>query len=121
MLGDADSYAPLRNGFDAVANEKIWVGNQYGYLNRSEWPVFMVFPNGFALWKAPVLCIAVNGANLTTESTNLVVRNLDPDGAYRVYIGEDVYSDWTHSGDELTITTPALSSDALKIRVVEVQ
>jgi len=63
----------------------------------------------------------VNGAGVTTETTDLVVRNLDTKGAYRVYIGDDVYTDWTRSGGELTITTPALSSDLLKIRVVEAQ
>ena len=52
----------------------------------------------------------VNGAGVTTETTDLVVRNLDTKGAYRVYIGDDVYTDWT-----------ALSSDLLKIRVVEAQ
>jgi hypothetical protein len=161
-MGDADNYALLRKGFDAVAGERIWVGSHYGYLNRSEWPVFMVFPNGFSLWAEatdadnnfrsvvedprgpdfyaqpfvaevsnrdafvnqavwddPVLYVTVNGAAVTTDTTDLVVRNLDENGAYRVYIGEDVYTDWTHSGAELSITTPALSSDLLNIRVVE--
>jgi len=58
---------------------------------------------------------------VTTEPTDLVVRNLDENGAYRVYIGEEIYDGWTRSGTELTITTPALSSDLLKIRVVEAQ
>ena len=163
-MGDADSYALLRNGFDAVAGERIWVGSHYGYLNRSYWPVFMVFPNGFTLWAEattaennfrsvvedprgpefyaqpfvaqvsnrdafvnqavwddPVLYVTVNGADVTTETTDLVLRNLDENGAYRVYIGEEVYTDWTRSGTELTITTPALSSGLLKIRVVEAQ
>lgn len=163
-MGDADSYALLRNGFDLVAGQRLWVGNQYGFLNRSEWPAFMVFPNGFTLWAEattaennfrsvvedprgpefyaqpfvahvsnrdafvnqavwtdPVLYISVNGAGVTTETTELVVRNLDPDGAYRVYFGEEVHTEWTHSGTELTIVTPALSSDPLKIRVVRGQ
>jgi hypothetical protein len=72
-----------------------------------------------AVWDDPVLYVTVNGAAVTTNATDLVVRNLDENGAYRVYIGEDVYTDWTHSGAELTITTPALSSDLLNIRVVE--
>jgi hypothetical protein len=163
-MGDADSYALLRNGFDAVAGERIWVGSHYGYLNRSDWPVFMVFPNGFTLWAEattadnnfrsvvedprgpdfyaqpfvaqvsnrdafvnqavwddPVLYVTVNGADVTTETTDLVVRNLDAKRAYRVYVGEDIYTDWIRSGAELTITTPALSSDLLNIRVVEAQ
>ena len=163
-MGDSDSYALLRKGFDAVAGQRIWVGNQYGFLNRSEWPVFMVFPNGFklwaeattaennfrsvvedprgpdfyaqpfvaqvsnrdafvnqAIWVDPVLYIAANGADVTTESTDIIVRNLDPNRVYRVYIGEDIYDAWTQLGSELTITTPALSNDLLKIRVVEGQ
>jgi hypothetical protein len=163
-MGDAENYALLRNGFDLISGERLWVGNQYGFLNRSEWPAFMVFPNGFTLWAEattaknnfrsvvedprgpefyaqpfvaqvsnrdafvnqafwdhPVLYVTVNGAGVTTETTDLVVRNLDTRGAYRVYIGDDVYTDWTRSGGELTITTPALSSDLLKIRVVEAQ
>ena len=161
-MGDADNYALLRKGFDAVAGERIWVGNQYGFLNRSEWPAFMVFPNGFtlwaeatsaennfrsvvenprgsefyaqplvkhvsnrdafinqAVWSDPVLYVTVNGAGVTTETTDIVVSNLDPNGAYRVYAGEDIYTSWTRSGAELTITTPPLSSDLLKLRVVE--
>ena len=163
-MGDAENYALLRKGFDLISGERLWVGNQYGFLNRSEWPAFMVFPNGFTLWAEattaknnfrsvvedprgpefyaqpfvaqvsnrdafvnqavwhdPVLYVTVNGAGVTTETTDLVVRNLDAKGAYRVYIGDDVYTDWTRSGGELTITTPALSSDLLKIRVVEAQ
>jgi hypothetical protein len=147
-----------------ISGELLWVGNQYGYLNRSEWPAFMALPNGFTLWAEattaennfrsvvenprspdfyeqpvvghvsngdafvnqavwadPVLYVTVNGADVTTEPTDLVVRNLDEDGAYRVYIGEEIYDGWTRSGTELTITTPALSSDLLKIRVVEAQ
>lgn len=161
-MGDADSYALLRKGFDAVAGDRIWVGNQYGFLNRSEWPVFMVFPNGFTLWAEattatnnfrsvvedprgpefytqpfvaqvsnrdafvnqavwddPVLYVTVNGARVTTETTDLVVRNLDVNRAYRVYVGKEVYETWTRSGSELVITTPALSTDLLKVRVVE--
>jgi|GEM_PF-1999911 len=161
-MGDADNYALLRNGFDLIAGERIWVGNQYGFLNRSEWPVFMVFPNGFTLWAEattaennfrsvvenprtpefyaqpfvahvsnrdafvnqaiwvdPVLYVTVNGGQVTTETTNLVVRNLDESHEYRVYLGEEIYTDWTRSGNELTVTTPALSSDPLKLRVVQ--
>jgi len=160
-MGDAESYALLRNGFDLVAGERMWVGNQYGFLNRSEWPAFMVFPNGFklwaeattaennfrsvvedprgpefyaqpfiahvsnqdafvnqAVWDDPVLYVTVNGAGVTTEPTDLVVRNLNANAAYRVYIGEELHNEWTQSGTELTITTPALSSDLLMIRVV---
>jgi len=163
-MGDTESYALLRKGFDVVAGERIWVGNQYGFLNRSEWPVFMVFPNGFTLWAEatsaennfrsvvedprgpefyaqpfvaqvsnrdafvnqavwddPVLYVTVNGADVTREPTDLVVRNLDPQRAYRVYIGEDIYEGWTRSAAELTISTAALSRDLLKIRVVEGQ
>jgi len=161
-MGDTENYALLRKGFDLVAGQRLWVGNQYGFLNRSEWPVFMVFPNGFTLWAEatsaennfrtvvenprgpefyaqpmvahvsnndafvnqavwddPVLYVTLNGADVTTETTDLVVRNLDSDAAYRVYIGENVYADWTRSGTELTITTPPLSSDLLRIRVVK--
>jgi hypothetical protein len=163
-MGDTDNYALLRNGFDLISGELLWVGNQYGYLNRSEWPAFMALPNGFrlwaeattaennfrsvvenprspefyeqpvvgrvsnedafvnqAVWDDPVLYVTINGADVTTEPTDLVVRNLDENGAYRVYIGEEIYDGWTRSGTELTITTPALSSDLLKIRVVEAQ
>ncbi len=163
-MGDTESYALLRKGFDLVAGDRIWVGNQYGFLNRSDWPLFMVFPNGFKLWAEattgennfrsvvenprgpdfyeqpfvahvsnrdafvnqaawnhPVLYVTVNGAEVTTEPTDLVVRNLKADGAYRVYIGEEIYTDWTQSGSELNITTPALSEELLKIRVVEGQ
>ncbi len=163
-MGDADSYALLRKGFDAVAGERFWVGNQYGFLNQSEWPLFMVFPNGFtlwaeattaennfrsvvedprgpdfyaqpfvshvsnpdafvnqAIWDDPILYVTVNGAQVTTRPTDLVVRNLDPDRAYRVYIGEDVHGSWTRSDSELTIHAPALSSDLMKIRIVEGQ
>ena len=163
-MGDDESYALLRRGFDLVAGERIWVGNQYGFLNRSEWPLFMVFPNGFtlwaeattaennfrsvvedprgpdfyaqpivahvsngdafvnqAVWNDPVLYVSVNGGHVTSEATDMVVRNLDKNRAYRVYIGDDVYTNWTRSGAELTITTPALSSGLLKIRVVEGQ
>jgi hypothetical protein len=163
-MDDAESYALLRKGFDLVAGDRIWVGNQYGFLNRSEWPVFMVFPNGFtlwaeattgennfrsvvedprgldfyqqpfvghvsnrdafvnqAVWKDPVLYVALNGAEVTTEPTELLVRNLDAGAEYRVYIGEEIHTDWTRSGDALTIRTPALSNDLLKIRVVEGQ
>lgn len=163
-MGDAENYALLRKGFDVVAGERIWVGNQHGFLNRSLWPVFMVFPNGFTLWaeattaennfrsvvddprgsdfyeqpfvkhvsnrdafvnqaawKEPVLYVTVNGAEVTTESTEIVVGNLDPGGAYRVYVGEEIYEQWTHVGNELVIETPALSSELLKIRVVEAQ
>jgi hypothetical protein len=49
-MGDAENYALLRNGFDLISGERLWLGNQYGFLNRSEWPAFMVFPNGFTLW-----------------------------------------------------------------------
>jgi hypothetical protein len=163
-MGDDDNYALLRAGFDEVAGRRLWVGNQYGYLDRSEWPVFMVFPNGFSLWaeatsadnnfrsvvedprgrefyeqpfvehvsnrdafvnqaawRAPVLYLTVNGADVTTEPTEIVVGKVDPDGAYRVYIGEELYEQWTHDEARLTIATPALSSELLKIRVVEAQ
>ena len=65
--------------------------------------------------------VAVNGAEVTAEPTDIVVGNLDPEGAYRVYIGEVIYEGWTQESDTLTITTPALSSEALQIRVVEGQ
>jgi len=161
-MGDEDNYELLRNGFDEVAGRRLWVGNHYGYLDRLEWPLFMVFPNGFRLWaeatsaennfrsvvetprgpefyaqpfvthvsnrdafvnqaawRAPVLYVTINGAEVTIGSTNIVVGNLDPEGAYRVYIGEELHDAWTHEGTELTIETPALSSDPLAIRVVE--
>jgi len=38
-----------------------------------------------------------------------------------VFIGEDIYEGWMFSGTELTIETPALSSEPLEIRVVEAQ
>ncbi|MGB9340174.1 MAG: hypothetical protein WCB63_13085, partial [Polyangiales bacterium] len=74
-----------------------------------------------AVWDDPVLYVTVNGADVTREPTDLVVRNLDPQRAYRVYIGEDIYEGWTRSVAELTISTAALSRDLLKIRVVEGQ
>lgn len=163
-MGDAENYALLRRGFDAVAGQRLWVGNQFGYLNRSEWPVFMVFPNGFtlwaeattadnnfrsvvenprdaafytqpfirrvsnpdafvnqAVWQDPVLYVTVNGGEVTTDTTEIVVGNLETHGGYRVFIGDEVYDGWTYSGTELTIETPALSSELLKIRVVEAQ
>jgi hypothetical protein len=68
-----------------------------------------------------VLYVTVNGAEVTREPTDIVVGNLDPEGAYRVYVGEALYEAWTHEGDALTIETPALSSELLQIRVVEGQ
>ena len=163
-MGDAENYALLREGFDEVAGERIWVGNQYGFLNRSDWPVFMVFPNGFtlwaeattaennfrsvvedprgpefyaqpfvaqvsnrdafvnqAIWQDPVLYVALNGAEVTTDTTDIVVRNLDASARYQVYLGEEVYRQWEREGESLTITTPPLSSELLKIRVVQGQ
>ena len=74
-----------------------------------------------AVWQDPVLYVTVNGGEITADATEIVVGNLETHGAYRVFLGDEVYDGWTHSGTELTIETPALSSQLLKIRVVEAQ
>ena len=74
-----------------------------------------------AIWQDPVLYVALNGAEVTTDTTDIVVRNLDANARYQVYLGEEVYRQWEREGESLTITTPPLSSELLKIRVVQGQ
>jgi len=66
-----------------------------------------------AIWNDPVLYITVNGGHVTTEPTNLIIRNLKRDRNYQVLLNDEVYTEWTQSDGEMTITTPPLSSGVL--------
>ena len=63
-----------------------------------------------AAWKAPVLYVTVNGGEVTTDTTEIVIGNLETHGAYRVFIGEDIYEGWTFSGTDVPPTRPAPGS-----------
>ncbi len=66
-----------------------------------------------AIWDDPVLYITVNGAHMTTFYTDLVIRNLKPDRTYEVLLNDEVYTEWTLSDGEMTITSPPLVSSWL--------
>jgi len=68
-----------------------------------------------AVWDDPVLYITINGAHVTTDATNLVVRNLKTDRAYQVLLDDEVYTQWVQSEGEMTITTPPLSSGIVDV------
>ena len=62
-----------------------------------------------------MLYITINGAHVTTDATNLVVRNLKADRAYQVLLDDEVYTQWVQSEGEMTITTPPLSTGILDV------
>jgi len=68
-----------------------------------------------AIWDDPVLYITINGAHVTTDATNLVVRNLKADRTYQVLLNDEVYTLWTQAEGEMTITTPPLSSSIVDV------
>jgi hypothetical protein len=68
-----------------------------------------------AIWDDPVLYITINGAHVTLEPTDLVVRNLKADRTYQVLLNDEVYTEWTRSEGEMTITTPPLSGGIIDI------
>jgi len=70
-----------------------------------------------AIWDDPALYITINGAHITKEPTDLIIQNLKAGSTYQVVLNDEDYTGWTRSpsGEEITITTPALSGKSTQM------